>query len=88
MKIVGDWFNGQIIKGKWIFANGTYFEGKFENNYPKGEGVWHFINGNVVKGEFTHEIKEIEAKGKEKEKKETIIDWKSQTEQENEEYYV
>ena len=37
MKIVGDWFNGQVIKGKWIFANGTYFEGKFENNYPKGD---------------------------------------------------
>ena len=88
MKIVGDWFNGQIIKGKWIFANGTYFEGKFENNYPKGEGIWHFANGNEVKGEFTHEIKEIEAKGKEKEKKETIIDWKSQPEIEKEEYYL
>ena len=88
MKLVGDWFNGQIIKGKWIFANGTYFEGKFENNYPKGEGIWHFINGNVVKGEFTHEIKEIEAKGKEKEKKEIIIDWKSVPEEEKEEYYI
>ena len=35
-----------------IFPNGTYFEGPFVNNYPKGEGVWHFINGNVVKGNF------------------------------------
>ena len=88
MKIVGNWFNGQIMEGKWIFSNGTYFEGKFENNYPKGEGVWHFINGNVVKGEFTHEIKEIEAKAKDKKNKETIIDWKSDMEEEKEEYYV
>ena len=72
MKIVGDWFNGKIIKGKWIFSNGIYFEGKFENNYPKSECVWHFINGNVVKGKFTREIKEIEAKGKEKEKKKLL----------------
>ena len=85
MKLVGDWFNGQIIRGKWIFANGTYFEGKFENNYPKGEGIWHFINGNVVKGEFTHEIKQIESKAKEKEKKEIILDWKSELEEEKEE---
>ena len=88
MKLVGDWFNGQIVKGKWIFANGTYFEGKFENNYPKGEGVWHFINGNVVKGEFTHEIKEIEAKGKEKERKEIEINWKSELEVDKEENYL
>ena len=88
MKLVGDWFNGQIIKGKWIFANGTYFEGKFENNYPKGEGIWHFINGNVIKGEFTHEVKELEEKAKEKAKKEIIIDWKSELEEEKEENYV
>ena len=88
MKIVGDWFNGQIIKGRWIFENGTYFEGKFENNYPKGEGVWHFANGNVVKGEFTHEIKEIEKEAKGKGKPHTIIDWKSEPEIEKEEYYV
>ena len=88
MKIVGDWANGQITNGKWIFANGTYFEGLFENNYPKGEGFWHFANGNVVKGEFTHEVKELEEKAKEKAKKEIIIDWKSELEEEKEENYV
>ena len=88
MKIIGDWFNGQIIKGRWIFANGTYFEGKFENNYPKGEGVWHFVNGNVVKGEFTHEIKEVEGGAKGKGKQSTVIDWKSEPEIEKEEYYI
>jgi hypothetical protein len=88
MKIVGDWFNGQIMKGKWIFANGTYFEGKFENNYPKGEGVWHFANGNVIKGEFTHELKEIAASGKQPEKKITVIDWKTEKTPINREIYV
>ena len=77
MKIVGDWFNGQILEGKWIFSNGTYFEGKFENNYPKGEGIWHFANGNIIKGEFTHELKEIPAVGKQPEKQITVIDWKT-----------
>ena len=47
-----------------------------------------FVNGNVVKGEFTHEIKEIEAKGKEKEKKEIEIDWKSELVEDKEEYYI
>jgi hypothetical protein len=41
-------------EGKWVLSNGNYFQGKFENNKPKGEGVWHFTNGNVVKGQFEH----------------------------------
>ena len=87
MKLVGDWFNGQIIKGRWYFANGTYFEGIFENNYPKGIGEWHFINGNVVKGEFTHEIKEIEENVL-KSRKEIIINWTSEPEVEDEKRYL
>ena len=43
MKIVEQWENGKILKGKWIFQNETYFEGPFVNNSPKCEGVWHFI---------------------------------------------
>jgi len=46
--------NGEIKTGKWVFPNGVCFEGKFEKNRPKGEGVWHFTNGNKVKGEFNH----------------------------------
>ena len=88
MKIVGDWFNGQIMKGKWIFANGTYFEGKFENNYPKGEGIWHFANGNIIKGEFTHELKEIAASGKQPPKQITVIDWKTDKIPINREIYL
>ncbi len=35
MKISGEWGNGKIIKVKWIFPNGVYFEGPFVNNFPK-----------------------------------------------------
>ena len=78
MKIVGNWANGYIIKGRWIFSNGTYFEGFFENNYPKGEGIWHFSNGNTVKGEFTHELREPVEGEKDKQ---TVINWISEPEQ-------
>ena len=52
---MGEYSNGEVVEGKWIFPNGTYFQGKFEKNKPKGEGHWHFANGNVVKGEFTQQ---------------------------------
>jgi hypothetical protein len=80
IKIVGDWANGQITQGKWIFSNGTYFEGNFENNYPKGEGVWRFANGNTVKGEFSHEMRDAIGK----DGQETVINWKSHYEDEHE----
>ena len=87
-KIVGDWFNGEIMEGRWIFANGTYFEGKFENNYPKGFGEWHFANGNVIKGEFTHELQEIAASGKTPAQQVTVIDWKTEKEPIQREIYA
>jgi len=27
-----------MISGKWIFPNGTIYEGNFKNNKPDGEG--------------------------------------------------
>ena len=53
MKYVGLWKKGQMIKGQWTYRNGSYFEGQFDNNQPKGNGQWHFENGNVVKGNYT-----------------------------------
>lgn len=52
-KYVGDFKNGQLVRGKWIYPNGSYFEGKFNQNKPKGAGSWHFANGNVVCGDYT-----------------------------------
>ncbi len=42
-----------MSKGKWLYQNGTYFEGNFDNNQPKGSGAWHFKNENIVKGEYS-----------------------------------
>jgi len=52
-KYVGIYKNGQLVSGKWIYPNGSYFEGKFNQNKPKGAGKWVFANGNVVEGEYT-----------------------------------
>ena len=80
MKIAGEWENGKILKGKWIFPNGTYFEGPFVNNFPKGEGIWHFTNGNTVKGSFGQELKdnpnpEENAEEGEDNSQITVINW-------------
>lgn len=52
MKFVGKWFEGKFQKGKWVYPNGTYFEGEFHNNKPKGVGKWHFSNGNSLQGTY------------------------------------
>ena len=56
MKMYGTWKAGKFIQGKWIYPNGTYFEGRYDNNRPKGQGKWNFNNGNVVKGEYSQVI--------------------------------
>ena len=59
MKFVGNFKGGQICEGKWLYPNGSYFEGLFENNMPKAQGQWHFGNGNVVEGVYT-QTKKVE----------------------------
>ena len=51
-KYVGNFMQGQMISGQWIYPNGTHFEGGFDNNKPKGTGTWSFENGNKVKGTY------------------------------------
>ena len=41
-----------MVSGKWRYPNGTFFEGTFDNNKPKGKGRWQFENGNSVHGEY------------------------------------
>lgn len=53
MKYVGNWKGGSMVKGKWLYPNGTFFEGNFDNNQPKGHGKWHFENGNLVDGQYS-----------------------------------
>ena len=53
MKFVGNWKSGQLVSGQWKYPNGTFFEGAFDNNKPRGKGKWIFQNGNIVEGEYT-----------------------------------
>jgi hypothetical protein len=32
----GTWHENRFVKGKWIFPNGTVYEGPFDNNKPNG----------------------------------------------------
>jgi len=50
MRLKGAWHENKLIKGEWIFPNGTVYTGKFEYNKPVGDGIWKFSNGNVVEG--------------------------------------
>lgn len=52
MKMTGEWTNGQLLQGQWIYPNGVYFQGSFERNKPKGPGTWFFKNGNTLEGTF------------------------------------
>lgn len=58
MKMFGEWSNGEIHTGRWIYPNGVYFEGKFQNNKPSGHGTWHFSNGNSLEGTYNQKPKE------------------------------
>ena len=53
MKFVGHFKGGNLTVGRWEYPNGSYFQGNFDNNQPKGVGKWHFENGNVVEGIYT-----------------------------------
>ena len=57
MKFVGMFRGGNIVNGKWQYPNGTYFQGNFDNNMPKGVGKWHFQNGNTVEGLYTQIVR-------------------------------
>ena len=42
-----------MVSGQWKYPNGTYFEGSFGFNKPKGKGLWKFENGNKLSlGDF------------------------------------
>ena len=37
MKYVGNWVENRFVSGKWTYPNGSYFEGEFQNNKPRGK---------------------------------------------------
>ena len=84
MKLYGDWTASQITQGKWIYPNGMYYEGGFENNKPKGDGKWVFKNGNILEGEYTQKEAVVEEGEEEQEegqakKAKYNLDWQTHT---------
>ena len=57
MKIVGQWKHGEMVEGQWVYPNGSFYEGYFDHNKPKGKGKWTFDNGNIVEGEYKQAFK-------------------------------
>ena len=39
MRIQGQWENGNVNHGEWIFPNGKVYRGAFKNNKPDGNGT-------------------------------------------------
>ena len=56
MKLVGNWQDNHITEGRWIFPNGTFYQGSFVNDKPNGDGRWYFQNGNTLDGVYQQEI--------------------------------
>ena len=63
-KYVGKLKNGMIVSGKWVYPNGTFFEGTFDYNQPKGKGKRHLANGNVVQSCY-NQTKRVDVAGDE-----------------------
>ena len=56
MKYIGEWVENRFVKGRWTYPNGSYFEGEFQNNKPRGKGKWVLCNGNIVEGDYDQVI--------------------------------
>lgn len=54
-KLKGEWSEGKITNGQWLFPNGMFYTGRFRYNKPFGKGVWAFANGNQLTGEYKQE---------------------------------
>lgn len=67
-KYVGQFVKGQMVSGRWNYPNGSYFEGNFDNNKPKGAGCWNFANGNQVQGCYKQSVKADVAPGEDEHK--------------------
>ena len=45
--------NGKYINGKYIYDDGRYYIGKFNNNIPNGKGILYYSNGKIkYEGDF------------------------------------
>jgi hypothetical protein len=50
--MVGEWDNGFILVGEYVFSNGDVYHGSFVDNKINGYGVRTYVNGWVFTGSF------------------------------------
>lgn len=53
-QLVGEFKDGSLSTGKWVFKDGSVFVGRFKDNQPLGKGVFYFPSGNQQEGEWLH----------------------------------
>lgn len=56
MKLTGTWKDNKIVEGRWVFQNGSYYQGEFKDNKPNGAGTWHLQNGNKLEGGYKQTV--------------------------------
>ena len=39
-------------KGKFIYQDGSFYEGEFKNGNRNGYGIYKYNNGDIFKGEY------------------------------------
>uniref|UniRef100_A0A0G4I014 MORN repeat-containing protein 5 n=1 Tax=Chromera velia CCMP2878 TaxID=1169474 RepID=A0A0G4I014_9ALVE len=55
-KYVGEWEQGQMKKGRWVWKNGAQYVGTFKDNQPDSIGDWLFPNGTLLRGKYTPRV--------------------------------
>ncbi|EQC35550.1 hypothetical protein SDRG_06840 [Saprolegnia diclina VS20] len=51
-QLVGTWVQNTIIEGKWLFKDGGYYTGHFENAMPIGQCIMQLPNGLKQEGVY------------------------------------
>ncbi|KAF0699388.1 Aste57867_10049 [Aphanomyces stellatus] len=51
-QLIGNWVQNTIVDGKWLFKDGGYCTGHFENATPIGLCLYQFPNGLQQEGEY------------------------------------
>lgn len=64
-QLIGQWVDGKIVNGRWLFPNGIYYIGKFLYNKPTGTGVWVFPSGEQLNGHYSQKVEMEEGGGEE-----------------------
>merc|ERR1719261_2081428 len=53
-RLVGQWENGTIVSGEWVYDGGGSYSGKFIDGKPIGASMFKFTNGYSQEGEYEH----------------------------------